>query len=412
MKVALLTGGQDPPYARGLLRELLARGISVACVGSDELTDYHPAGSERLEFHNFVGDQGPARVMTKAWRVLRYYGRVLRFAARTDARLFHILWFRKFPWLERTLLNACFKLLGKKLVFTAHNVDDQARDGRRGPRLVDRLSLTFLYRSVDHVFVHTPRMKRELVERFGIAEKKVTVVPFGINDVIPVSTATRVAARQQLGLRPDDKVLLFFGHVAPYKGVEDIIGALAGLVEEDRRVTLLLAGPVKNKSCDPYWRQLEALIEKLRVAAHVRKAIRYIPDEDVGLFFRASDVSVLPYRRVYQSGVLALSYAQGLPVIVADVGSLKDDVIEDETGLVFRPGDVLDLAAKIRRYFASDLFRDLDMRSQKIRAYGAERFSWTTNADRTCDVYASTLAEPAARRRVMSVSRRERTNIP
>src|SRR5205814_1900817 len=106
VKVALLTGGKDHPYACGLLRELLARGIDVACVGSDELAHYRGAGPGRLEFHNLVGSQGPDRLIAKAWRVLSYYGRLMTFAARTDARLFHILWFRKFPWIERTLLNS------------------------------------------------------------------------------------------------------------------------------------------------------------------------------------------------------------------------------------------------------------------------------------------------------------------
>src|SRR5262249_46138440 len=139
LRVAVLTGGQDPPYARGLIRQLLARRVDVVCVGSDELADSRFDGTGRLEFHNLIGSQESTDLIGKTWRVLWYYVRLLVFAARTDARLFHILWFRKFPWLERTLLNVYFKLLGKKLIFTAHNVDDHARDGRKGS-LVNRLS--------------------------------------------------------------------------------------------------------------------------------------------------------------------------------------------------------------------------------------------------------------------------------
>src|SRR5439155_25273577 len=131
------------------LRQLLAKGVHVAFIGGDELADCQNAGTDRLEFHNLIGSQDPNdSLMAKAWRVLAYYGRLLAFAARTDARLFHILWFRKFPFLERTLLNAYFKLLGKKVLFTAHNVDDAARDGREAS-VAGRRSLTFLYRIVD-----------------------------------------------------------------------------------------------------------------------------------------------------------------------------------------------------------------------------------------------------------------------
>jgi glycogen(starch) synthase len=89
--------------------------------------------------------------------------------------------------------------------------------------------------------------------------------------------------------------------------------------------------------------------------------------------------------------VLALSYAQGVPVIAADAGSLSEDVIEGETGLVFKTGDVSALARAISTYFASDLFTRLEIRRQAIRDYGAERFSWTRNAELTCHVYARLL---------------------
>jgi D-inositol-3-phosphate glycosyltransferase len=394
VKVALLTGGKDAHYARGLVRELAERGVRVALVGNDELADAGDVSNVQVDFHNLVGNLDPHDgLLAKVCRVVSYYGRLLAFAARTDARLFHILWFRKFPLGERLLLTAYFKLLlGKKLVFTAHNVDDKARDGRRST-FPNRLSLTFLYRTVDHIFVHTRQMKLELVEEFGVSEDKVTVVPFGINDVIPVSRVSRTEARQQLGLGPDEKVLLFFGNIAPYKGVEDLLRALASLIHEDGRFTLIVAGRVKDRTCEAYWTELENLIEDLQLSKHVRKEIRYIPDADVGLLFRASDVSVLPYRRVYQSGVLALSYAQGVPVIAADVGSIREDILEGETGLLFRPGDVVDLAAKIRTCFVSESFKDLETRERRISKYGAERFSWKTNAERTCAVYEHLLLD-------------------
>jgi len=393
VKVALLTGGKDPHYARGLVRKLAERGVRIALVGHDELADIADVGNVPVDFHNLAGslapDDGP---LAKVWRVLSYYGRLLAFAARTDAGLFHILWFRKFPFLERILLIAYFKLLGKRLAFTAHNVDDEARDGRRRTA-TNRLSLLFLYRSVDHIFVHTQQMRLELLEEFGVSERKVTVVPYGINDAVPGAAVSRAEARQQLGLGSDERVLLFFGNIAPYKGVEDLLRALASLVHEDGHFTLILAGRVKDKTCDTYWAQLESLIEELRLSKYIRKEIRYIPDGYIGLLFKASDVSVLPYRRIYQSGVLALSYAQGVPVIAADVGSLREDILEGVTGLLFKPGDALDLAAKIRSYFVNDLFKDPETRERRTTEYGGERFSWKTNAERTYAVYEQLLLD-------------------
>ena len=88
----------------------------------------------------------------------------------------------------------------------------------------------------------------------------------------------------------------------------------------------------------------------------------FIPDDETEVYFKAADVLVLPYRHIYQSGVLFLGYSFGLPVLAADVGSLKDEIVEGKTGFVFRPEDPVDLARAIERYFASDLYADLNSR--------------------------------------------------
>lgn len=347
--VALLTGGKDPQYARGLVRQLTAKGVHVVLVGSrEEMIGAEEIGSGRVDLHDLVGrfDQH-AGITAKVRRVVAYYARLARFVARTDATLFHVLWFRKFPQVEWTLLTIYLRLLGKKLVFTAHNIDDQTRDGRAGS-LTHRWSLGFFYGAADHIFVHTRKMRQELVERFRVADLRVTVVPLAINDVTPVWSITRPEARQRLALEPDKRLLLLFGNIAPYKGVEDAVRALARLAREDARFTLVIAGPVKNPACRGYWRQVEELIVELGVGDHVRKEVRYIPEDEVGLVFRAADVPLLTYRRVYESGVLTLSYAQGLPVIAADVGSMSEDVRVGETGFLFAPGDPADLAARFR----------------------------------------------------------------
>jgi len=393
-KIALLTGGKDPHYVGGLVSALAAREIEVAVVGGDEIAAHD--GSALTEIHNFVGPQDPSDgLAAKVLRVLAYYARLVRFAARTDARLFHVLWFRKFPILERTLLIGYFKLLRKRLVFTAHNVDDEVRDGRRRTRR-GRVSLRLLYGLVDHVLVHTEAMKRELAEEFGLSDTKVTVVPLGINNVIPTSRESRAEAREALRLHPDAKVMLFFGNIAPYKGLEDLVSALDTVAREDDAVRLVIAGPIRDKSSEQYWQSVEQLIRELRLEGRVDKTIGYIPDAGVGQYFCAADVVILPYRRIYQSGVLPLAYAQGRPVIVANAGSLPADVIDGQTGFVYEAGDVSGLAATIREYFSSPLFHELEGRRARIRDHGLERFSWKANVERTCAIYERLLGDETA----------------
>jgi glycosyltransferase involved in cell wall biosynthesis len=121
----------------------------------------------------------------------------------------------------------------------------------------------------------------------------------------------------------------------------------------------------------------------------------FIPDEETEVYFKAADVLVLPYRHIYQSGILFLGHSFGLPVLAADVGSLKEEIVEGKTGFVFRPEDPADLARAIERYFASDLYRDLESRRREIRDYATERHSWDVVGQITMNVYAGLLRIPA-----------------
>src|SRR5262249_36162940 len=157
-------------------------------------------------------------------RVLRYYQDLLRHASRTDSRLFHVLWLNKFEVLDRTLLNVFYKLKKKKLVFTAHNVNLRKRDGC--DTWVNRASLRVMYSLLDHIFVHTEHGKSELLQDYGVPSDKISVIPFGLNTYVPDTPLSKYEARSILGLGEMEKVLLFFGQIAPYKGLDLLLEAL------------------------------------------------------------------------------------------------------------------------------------------------------------------------------------------
>src|SRR5205823_6987669 len=113
-----------------------------------------------------------------------------------------------------------------------------------------------------------------------------------------------------------------------------------------------------------------------------------IPDEETELYFKAADVLVIPYTHIFQSGVLFLGYGFGLPVIAADVGTLKEEIVEGETGFVFKAQDSCDLAEVIGCYFGSELFRNLENRRANIREYANNRYSWDKVTAITMDVYS------------------------
>jgi D-inositol-3-phosphate glycosyltransferase len=386
--IALLTGGGDKPYALGMAVALTSVGIHVDFVGSDELSAPELLGNPRVTFLNLRGDQrSEAGLVAKMLRVLKYYMRLIRYAAKAEPKVFHILWNNKFEFFDRTLLMIYYKLLRKRLVFTAHNVNASKRDSNDS--WLNRLSLRAQYALSDHIFVHTKGMKTELLRDFGVQKSRVSVIPFGINNTVPNTGLTSAEAKRRLGLRTSDKAMLFFGNIAPYKGLEYLVAAFSALASSHNDYSLVIAGRLKG--CEDYWKQIQQTVASNGARDRIIERIEYIPDEEAELYFKAADVLVLPYARVFQSGVLFLGYAFGLPAIAADIESLKEEIIEGKTGFVFSSRDSSDLAKTIEKYFASELFRNLESRRAQIKEYANERYSWSKVANITTAIYADLL---------------------
>lgn len=373
VKISLLTGGGDKPYALGLANALTAEGVELDFVGSDDLAVAELVSNPRINFLNLRGDQrSGASGSEKLFRVLRYYGKLIRYAAIAKPKMFHILWNNKFQFFDRTLLMLYYKLLGKRIAFTAHNVNAGTRDGNDS--FGNRLSLKFQYRLCDHIFVHTKRMRGELITDFGIASEKVSVIPFGINNSVPNTSVSSAEAKARLGIADTDKTLLFFGNIAPYKGLHCLVDAFLAILRDCSNYRLIIAG--RPKGSDDYWRKIRETIDRSGEGPRTIQRIEYIRDEDTELYFKAADVLVLPYTHIFQSGVLFLGYAFGLPAIAADVGSLPEEIVSGETGFVFKSEDSSALAEAIARYFQSDLYRETGYRRSRIMEYAAERYSW------------------------------------
>jgi D-inositol-3-phosphate glycosyltransferase len=389
VSVTLLTGGADPPYTFGLGTSLISHVSAMDLIGSDILDFPAFRNRKQVNFLNLRGSQNPdAHLTHKILRILKYYAKLICYASKATPRIFHILWNNKFERFDRTILTLYYKALGKRIVLTVHNVNAGRRD--YNDTLLNRLTLRFQYRMSDHIFVHTEKMKEELVAEFGVKNSRVTVIPFGLNNAVPNTALSTAEARSRLAIPPNKKVILFFGNITPYKGLEYLLAAFRSLRVQSDDFVLIITGRPDN--CDEYWNPIRDDIREDVEQKRIVLRADFVPDNEVEVYFKAADVLVLPYRHVYQSGVLFLGYSLGLPVLAADVGSLKDDVVEGSTGFVFMPEDSVDLARTIDKYFASELYADLNNRRLKIRNYMEQRHSWDIVAKITTSVYSNLLA--------------------
>ncbi len=395
LALGLLTGGGDRHYAFGLAMSLVECGVAVDFVGGDETDSPEFHSTPGLTYFNLRRNgRKDARMVAKITRIFAYYARLMWYAATAKPRVFHILWNNKFETFDRTVLMLYYKALGKKVTLTAHNVNAGARDS--ADTRWNRLTLGWQYRLADQIFVHTLKMRDELAGQFGVREDAVTIIPYGINNAVPVTGLTSEQAKQKLGLPAGDRTILFFGNIAPYKGVEYLIDAFERLVAAGGKYRLIIAGRAKQAG-DPYVDSIRQSLRRDMIRDRTTLKLEFIPDEETELYFKAADVSVLPYTFIFQSGVLFLGYSFGLPVIASDVGSLREDVVEGETGFLVRPQDPEALAKAIETYFASPLYAGLSERRYEIQDWVNSQHSWGTVAEITADVYTSLLGKGSKR---------------
>ncbi len=386
--VALLTGGTDRHYAFGLGTALASHNVDVEVIGSDLIDSPEMHTTPRLHFLNLHGSGPSGRLVRKLGQIACFYLRISRYAWSAEPKVFHILWNNKVELFDRTLLMVYYKLLGKQIVLTAHNVNAAQRDSR--DRLLNRLGLHCQYRLADHIFVHTEEMKAQLTAHFRVSPRKVTIIPFGINNALPETPITIPEARRRLGLASSDKVILFFGAIKAYKGLEYLLQAFHSIVAEDNNYCLLIAGEPKKD----HNRYFTSILDAISAGPHsdrIHCRLEFIPDADTELYFKAADVTVLPYTGIFQSGVLFLAYSFGLPVIASDVGSFHQDIVKGQTGFICRARDGADLAESLVQYFDSDLYHDLDHQRKNIRRYAESRHSWDCVSEITRATYSHLL---------------------
>lgn len=175
----------------------------------------------------------------------------------------------------------------------------------------------------------------------------------------------RTEAEKRLGIGRGKRNILFFGLIREYKGLDILLEAFGGLGEEYQ---LIIAG-------EPYgaFDRYQGIIGRLPNRERVHLFLHYIKDSEVTDYFSAADVAVLPYRSATQSGISSVSYHFEVPMIVTDVGGLKETIGDRGTGIVAKDSRPEDIREEIERYFASPEVRSECIRNIRLEK---ERLSW------------------------------------
>lgn len=203
-------------------------------------------------------------------------------------------------WYTLALLNRLF--LRRELVVLCHNV--LPHEESRVDRLLARTVLCW----ADRIVVQSEREQSRLLQLLPAAD--VGIAPHPVYDMWAEGRILQTEARARLNLPPDLPVLLFFGIVRQYKGLDSLLEALPHIQSATGDLLLVIAGEFWDER-SAYEQQIRALgMEK-----SVRIDSRYIPDEEVALYFSAADLLIAPYRSVTGSGVIQMAAGFGVPVV-------------------------------------------------------------------------------------------------
>ena len=361
-----------PPYDRALAAALARAGADVELwTSAFAYGDVPPAPGVRVReafYRRGGGLPGRAR---QAARLAQHVPDMLRYArAARSADVVH------FQWLSVQALDARLLPRVHPRLLTAHDVlPREPRPGQlRGQRA--------LYERMDAIVVHSEHGAARLRDELGLDPARIHVIPHGALTALtdqPPNAAPPAELRDQTTAGP---VVLFFGLLRPYKGVDVLLEAWRR-ADKPHGARLWIAGMPRMD------------VSILRGGPDVRMALRFVSGAELAGAFRAADLVVLPYREIDQSGVLFTALAFGKPLLLSDVGGFG----EIEGAKLVAPGDPDALAAALSALLADPA--KLARMAAASAAAAAGRYGWDAIAARTLALYrtlgCATISRPCVR---------------
>jgi glycosyltransferase involved in cell wall biosynthesis len=297
----------------------------------------------------------------------------------TKGRLLHVQWWSLPLFPVFFAISTLFKIKGKPVVITVHNVLPH----EKSPLFVMLSSI--LFRLGDHFIVHSKSGRNQMMDHYGISGEKISVLPHGSLDFHRRKHVDSVALRNEMGVSTDDKIMLLFGIVRHYKGIEVALKAMPEILSRIPEARLVVAGKLWVD-----WAPFQKLIENFSMEHRISTFLKYIPSENVHKFFEISDLCIFPYTHFEsQSGAGATAVSFRKPMIVSDVGGLPELVPSRK--FVVPPNDPSALAKT-----AIDCLRDPELQEKYQRDANrvSRELDWGQIAKKTFEIYQKLTLKP------------------
>jgi glycosyltransferase involved in cell wall biosynthesis len=357
-----------PPYDHALAAALAGAGAEVELVTSRFLYGPipEPRGYEVSEaFYRRAARRGLDARGRRAFKLAEHLPDMLRFRHTADADVLHYQWLTV-PGLDALLLSP-----RRPRVMTAHYVLPP-HPSRRQRAIARRV-----FGRMDAVIAHSRHGARRLSEEAGVDPARVQVINHGAFDYLTrLPEETPLPAELQEAEGP---VILFFGLLRPYKGIDTLLEAFRSL----RGAELWIVGNPRM-SLEP----LQELAE--RAVGTVRFVPRFITDPEIPAYFRRADLVVLPYRDVEHSGVLYTALAFGKPMVLTAVGGFPELAEDHGAARIVPPQDPAALATAIGELIGDEGARSELAAAARRAAEGP--YAWQRVGGETLALYERLMA--------------------
>jgi glycosyltransferase involved in cell wall biosynthesis len=269
------------------------------------------------------------------------------------------------PWYDLTLkMNQM-----PPLVTTIHDVFRHPGDRQSvfGSEYTRRIA----FQRSQQIIVHAQHLKSAMTEHFKVPASRLNVIPHG-----ELGSLYQRTAKNQDPVIKEPYTLLFMGRIWPYKGLKYLIAAMPLIAKIIPDIKLIIAG--KGENIEQYFPEDDD-------RSRYEILNRFIKADEVTHLFKKSTLSILPYVEASQSGVAALAFGMGSPIIASDVGGLSEIIRHGKDGLLVPPGNVRALADAIIQLLKNRPLQEQMQQALLWRCQGD--LNWANIAEKTIETY-------------------------
>jgi glycosyltransferase involved in cell wall biosynthesis len=377
-----------PYYTSELSAALLRRGDVELELGA--VTYYLDRGCYKRQRLSFA--PGLVNVVSQVPRLPRAVRRIsktaeylinlasLRLRSRTD--LIHVQFLPLLLFgstLELRFLRSVQKN-GVRVVYTVHNVLPHDAP----PNL--RALYAEVYRLADHLICHDPSARLRLMEEFGVATNRISVIAHGPLLRSEPRASAGSSARERLGFADDACLVLWQGILRPYKGVDFLLDVWRRVQDKSARLAIVGGGDQAIE------REIREKVGALNLSGSVRLDLRFVSVEELQDYHAAADVLAYPYREVTTSGALMTGIGYGKAVLASRLPAFEQILRHERNALLADYGDVAEWSLQLARLIADARLRG------RLGSSLSTGCNWDDIAAQTVACYESVLHQGSAAR--------------